>query len=1122
MQLHGPLDDEETNDGASDVDSSEGIPRPAHDSLDVDLKLQGLLAKLFAGEEEVVRLEHYELERELGRGAMGVVYAARDTKLDRRVAIKRLQARGDAELRGHLIREARAMAKLAHPNVVPIYEIGEDRDAAFIVMEYVEGVTLRRWCEAAPRSIAQIFEVFVAAGRGLAAAHAKAMVHRDFKPDNVMVGVDGRVRVMDFGLARFDPRQSDWTTDAEIGLSETVAVTRAGALIGTPAYMAPEQLCGERADALSDQFGFCVAFHEALHGQRPFRASSLAQLRAEIDAQRISSSDEVPDWLRELVARGLKRTPTDRHASMEALLDALEAGAREAALGRREPPAYVFVAHAGADKPAVLRLCEGLLDHAVRPWLDLWDVEPSVVADPFVAQALHDAPAVLICHGPAGGEQLQREYGDALRARVAADPSTVVRATLPAGTDAGLPSMPGVTLDEARWFEGIAELARLLGIDRRRAGWLTDEARRVGIGEHELSPYRGPTAYAEADARWMFGRGRAIADLLELVRTNEARFVTVVGIAGSGKSSLVAAGVCPALRHGAVGGQSWKIGHLRPGARPCEALAHVLVDLRGPSEDPVVDALKVARLRDRLIADPGTLALIIERIVGGSGGSTSKVLLVVDPLDELLEALDDEATSSEASSFVRNLRAATARGSSLWVMATLDSELMPRCLEVPDLASAFESGLVYGLPSLTKARIHDAIVKPARRVGFEVEPELLERLVDAASEPVTRLARLQLLLCELWRRRDETRRLLIHAAFDPALAVASPAGDASDSSRARPLPLVTTRLDLEAARQAFRRRREAVASDDPRVVFVAEGVRKAYRVRGFCLTDIDLVLRRGEIVGLVGANASGKTTLLRIVAGELGIDGGVVRYPSLAEPGQWRAIRAGIAHVQQQPLRWYGALQDTLRYEAALHGSRGKHNDDEVEFMLHRLGLDGYADATWSEISGGYQTRFELARALLKRPQLLILDEPLAPLDVIAQQLYLQDLRDITRSSRDPPAVLISSQHLHEVESVADGLLALRHGQPMFAGTLAQLRDSRVANSFELAFEGEAWAARAAIARFGPDARMVGVGMNHILTVPRDVTLDQVVRVLVEGSLKLSYVRDISGSTRRLFETQED
>src|SRR5690606_13586850 len=216
--------------------------------------------------------------KRLGAGGMGVVYAAYDTELDRKVAIKLL--RGVDEEGVHITRlrrEAQALAKAAHRTVVHVYEVGDFRKQVFIAMEFVDGVTPR---DGAPSEefdpVAQVVEKFIEAGRGLAAAHAAGLIHRDFKPDNVLVGNDGRVRVLDFGLARgvdqgqVDPELSCGESTLEQGpelLESTdssllAPLTRTGAILGTPAYMAPEQHLGNRADARSDQFAFCVALWE--------------------------------------------------------------------------------------------------------------------------------------------------------------------------------------------------------------------------------------------------------------------------------------------------------------------------------------------------------------------------------------------------------------------------------------------------------------------------------------------------------------------------------------------------------------------------------------------------------------------------------------------------------------------------------------------------------------------------------------------------------------------------------------------------------------------------------------------------------------------------------------------
>jgi tetratricopeptide (TPR) repeat protein/tRNA A-37 threonylcarbamoyl transferase component Bud32 len=281
-----------------------------------------------------VRLGRYLLLQRLGAGGMGVVYAAYDEKLDRKVAIKLLRSFGSSHAQLRLVREAQALARLSHPNVVQIYEIAEVVGAAgeqaYLVMEFVDGLTLGRWLADRSRSQAEILTVFMAAGRGLAAAHAAGLVHRDFKPDNVMIRSDGRVLVMDFGLAYADAaavtERGEPVPDSEVDVSKlTEHLTATGAMMGTPAYMAPEQFLGLGTDPQTDQFGFCVTLWEALHGSRPFAGRNVATISMAVTEGRISrpQRDEVPTWLREVIERGLARDPAERWPSMQALLEAL-------------------------------------------------------------------------------------------------------------------------------------------------------------------------------------------------------------------------------------------------------------------------------------------------------------------------------------------------------------------------------------------------------------------------------------------------------------------------------------------------------------------------------------------------------------------------------------------------------------------------------------------------------------------------------------------------------------------------------------------------------------------------------------------------------------------------------
>ncbi|MEZ4381897.1 MAG: tetratricopeptide repeat protein [Nannocystaceae bacterium] len=268
----------------------------------------------------------------LGRGGMGVVYTAYDPELDRKVALKLLLT-VDADAGSRLQREAQAMAQLAHPNVVTIHDVGCHDDQVYLAMEFVDGLTLSEWIPAAKPGWRAILAVFVAAGEGLAAAHAAGLVHRDVKPENVMVGLDGRVRVMDFGLARADQPQPRRLTSKHPSLQHlsrssvlSSALTEEGRLVGTPLYMAPEQWRGLATDARSDTFSFAVTLWEALYAEHPFASDSLAGVGVAVTEGLLRpppARSAVPRWLRRVVTRGLATAPGERWPTMRAFVDAL-------------------------------------------------------------------------------------------------------------------------------------------------------------------------------------------------------------------------------------------------------------------------------------------------------------------------------------------------------------------------------------------------------------------------------------------------------------------------------------------------------------------------------------------------------------------------------------------------------------------------------------------------------------------------------------------------------------------------------------------------------------------------------------------------------------------------------
>ncbi|HZS37295.1 MAG TPA: serine/threonine-protein kinase, partial [Polyangia bacterium] len=259
----------------------------------------------------------------LGRGGMGVVLSAYDPVLDRRVALKLLRpgaSSGDRESEGRarLQREAQAMAKLSHPNVVAVHDVGAVAGQLFIAMEFIDGQTLKAWLAGARRGWREIVRMFAAAGRGLQAAHAAGLVHRDFKPDNVLIGHDGRARVGDFGLVSVT-RASGGADAREPG------ATRQGAVLGTPGYLPPEQLRGEASDAQSDQFSFCVALYEALYQQRPFPSDADGYKQAALGGDALAPrKSDVPRWLGDVILRGLRPRREERWPTMSALLVELE------------------------------------------------------------------------------------------------------------------------------------------------------------------------------------------------------------------------------------------------------------------------------------------------------------------------------------------------------------------------------------------------------------------------------------------------------------------------------------------------------------------------------------------------------------------------------------------------------------------------------------------------------------------------------------------------------------------------------------------------------------------------------------------------------------------------------
>ena len=382
-----------SRDGNPSDPASEARPPPTDQSLIAVRARRAAGPEVEHGERDAdpVRIGRFTVLRRLGEGAMGLVFSAYDEELDRKVAVKVLRRRlhGDTQGQSRMLREAQALARLSHPNVVAIYEVGWFGDTLFLAMEFIEGRTVREWLAENPRSWREVLHVYMEAGRGLAAAHAAGMIHRDLKPDNILVGKDGRVRVVDFGLARRSgseaslvervphmPRMSNVSQGS--GLFD-VSHTLVGSLVGTPAYMPPEQLESGELDARSDLFSFCVSLFEGLYGQRPFIGEDLDAIRFAIkvgDLADVPRDAVVPARLHRILLNGLAAERDDRPKSMLELLARLRTAIDRprriwlVALGSLSVASLVvgFIGAAALQRGGSAEVCTGAPARLVGVW----------------------------------------------------------------------------------------------------------------------------------------------------------------------------------------------------------------------------------------------------------------------------------------------------------------------------------------------------------------------------------------------------------------------------------------------------------------------------------------------------------------------------------------------------------------------------------------------------------------------------------------------------------------------------------------------------------------------------------------------------------------------------------
>jgi ABC-2 type transport system ATP-binding protein len=288
----------------------------------------------------------------------------------------------------------------------------------------------------------------------------------------------------------------------------------------------------------------------------------------------------------------------------------------------------------------------------------------------------------------------------------------------------------------------------------------------------------------------------------------------------------------------------------------------------------------------------------------------------------------------------------------------------------------------------------------------------------------------------------------------------------------------------------------------------AREIVKTYSSGNFSLRPISLQINTGDVTGVVGENGNGKTTLLRCMAGQLALDAGELNFAQLKDPDHYD-IKHHLAFIPQRIPRWYGLLKDNLHFSAAISGVTGEENRVMVDFMLERLDMTPYAHLTWGQISSGYRTRFEIARILLQKPKLLILDEPLANLDINAQQSILTDLRFMAKSVHNPMGILLSSQQLHEVEKIADTVLLIKNGSCLFR------TGDREKTATAFVVELETTANRETLQQVLNGQGELQYNGGFYTITSSALQAQDLLSTLVTGNIPITYFCDITHSTKR-------
>ena len=301
-----------------------------------------------------------------------------------------------------------------------------------------------------------------------------------------------------------------------------------------------------------------------------------------------------------------------------------------------------------------------------------------------------------------------------------------------------------------------------------------------------------------------------------------------------------------------------------------------------------------------------------------------------------------------------------------------------------------------------------------------------------------------------------------------------------------------------------------------------KNIEKSYQSHNFTLKNVDLDFPLSQITGIIGANANGKSTLIKMMVGELLPNKGTIDFPFFQKTPKrlsWLELKQHIAYIPQELPDWHGSLRDNLHLETTLHGITGKENILRVDFILERLGLTEFTNRQWHELSGGYKLRFALAKALVWKPSCLVLDEPLANLDMASQMIVLQDLRELVKSQRFPLGIVVTSQHIHEIEQIADQLVVLEQGEIAYQGAPSAFKKDSQKLIFEFACPIE-WSELSEILRGSPLLSTQRQGKYTIVQYDKKgYSVTQFFQFLNQNNIEPTYFRDITHSVKQLFLT---